>query len=267
MSPFIVRKEAPIFSEVAGYIHKSMIAIAVGKNVRNGAPNIIGSGFAADISEYFVTCWHVIEVHDELSKLSTEELRNRNLSDNILRIAFSTPDGFKWKEMEKYTWLRATVKGHDICVLRFLGIALPPLALREQSYVFGQDVGIMGFPLGSDIQNKEIAPLVLRTIISSSGGIPVISQGKEISQRIGLGSSVAGGFSGGPIFSIEDGQVIGIIASKLMEGDHESIWPAGISLGVPSSIIKPILQQSAIQLASTTKEAVKAFLASKETKQ
>ena len=100
MTRFVVRDKRPAFSEVVGLVSHSIIAIAVGTYL-DGSPQIVGTGFAIEYAEFFSTCWHVANVHDELSHLTDAQLRERSLKDAKLRIAIPTSGKYLWQELPK----------------------------------------------------------------------------------------------------------------------------------------------------------------------
>jgi hypothetical protein len=141
MPLFIVRDTPPSFPEVVGLVAQSTIAIATG-TFDDGTPQIIGTGFALEFSEYFATCWHVAQVHDELSSLSTEELNKRGLKDATFRVALPEKGKYVWRELQPYTWLRAHDEQADLCIFRLIDIVIPPLFLHKEMFILGSEVGI-----------------------------------------------------------------------------------------------------------------------------
>ena len=247
--------QIPSFKETLASVIPSVIPIAVGM-AKDGRPNIIGTGFAFEFSEFFATCWHVSNYQDELSGKSESELPELGLVDNKLRIALRGPDSYLWREVEAKTWLRGQSEEHDVCIYRIIGLAVPPLRLPEgNSFELGSEVGLIGFPMGLILQGDVIRPYVIKTIIA--GGLELPVSDKTTSPRVALGTSVAGGFSGGPVFSVSDGTVVGMVASKMMEGDETgSRWPAGISLAVMPDLLRQILQQGVQQTTTVIKSAL-----------
>jgi hypothetical protein len=156
----------PGFSKWASVIRASIIGIAAGMAAETKTPNLVGTGFAIRPSEYFLTCDHVLKAIDDLNGLPSDQLLKLELLDNKLRVAFSTPDGFQWQDVQPFTWLRVRDVNNDIAILNLKGFVVPDLELRTDRYTFGEEVGVMGFPLGNYLQTKSIAPLVVRTVLS-----------------------------------------------------------------------------------------------------
>ncbi|MCH7698179.1 MAG: trypsin-like peptidase domain-containing protein [Chloroflexi bacterium] len=251
---FIVRKEPPTFPDVAAEVLRSIVAVAVGTTEKN-EPNIVGTGFACEASEFYVTCWHVAEVQDKFKALSSEELKSHGLVDAKLRFGFRKEDGtYVWPNVEDQPLFRAAEKAHDVCVYRLLGFTIPHIVLPSQDkWVLGKDIGIAGFPMGNALQGSTVRPFVSRTVLA--GGLELQTQDGEV-PRVAIATAVAGGFSGAPIFSAVDGEVLGMVASKVMEGEEATAWPAGISLGIVPSIIKKIF----LELNRESTDAIRASL-------
>lgn len=230
--------ELQSFEEISSSVLRSVVAIAIGLNLSD-EPNIVGTGFSAVWPECFATCWHVAELEDKYKTLSKEQLeRDFNLIDNKLRVGTRVGiDEYKWHVVEENTWFRISDKKADICVYRAIGVPVLPLNLYHgEDYPCGSEVGVMGFPLGNILQGKVLRPFWSKTIIA--GGLELKLENGEDTPRLALDSSFAGGFSGAPVFLTTSGEVVGMIASKILEPDESGrVWPAGISLAVPASII------------------------------
>ncbi len=234
----IIRDKPPAFSELVGYVANSVIAIAVG-STKDGVPNIVGTGFALEQADFYATCAHVAKVEDELRKLSQAQLDSKGLKDSTLRIGLLKNETFIWHELGKdIPWVRGVSEQHDSCIFRTFGITAPPLSLQEGDiWALGAEVGIIGFPLGNYLQGKTIRPFVLKTVIS--GALEVLLEEGKNTPRLALGTAVANGFSGAPVFSSENGQVVGMVASDLR---HKGL-PAGISLAVTPELLREGLKR------------------------
>jgi S1-C subfamily serine protease len=262
MTRFIVRDSLPSFSEVASEVAKSVTAIAVGLLTDGNQPNIIGTGFSVQVAEYFATCWHVAEVHDHLSKLSKKELAEQGLTDSKLRVALPVRGKYVWSEVEPHTWLRGWNADSDVCVYRLVGISLPPLTLHSGGFIWGDEVGVVGFPLGNRLQGPELRPLVLKTVIA--GGIDPTPANQLKAGRLALGIGVAKGFSGGPVFSSADGRVVGMVASKPLEADSFGVWPAGLSLAVVPRDLHAVIASGIANTTAAIKEGLRKHLSEKD---
>jgi hypothetical protein len=256
---FIVRDKPPTFEEVAGHTAQSVIAIAIGTRL-DGTPNIVGTGFALEWAEHFATCWHVAKCQDELVGLSAPQLQKVGLKDATLRVALREGDQYIWNEIQPKTWFRAFERVQDICVYRIVGLAVRPLYLYQGAqFAWGAEVGVIGFPLGNELQGATLRPYVLKTVISGGVELPV-GDGTKRTPRVALATAVAGGFSGGPVFLATDGQVTGMVASTMLEEHEGSKWAAGISLAVPPVIIRTALQGQISNSTRVIKESLRKYL-------
>lgn len=256
---FIVRDKPPTFEDVAGHVLQSVIAIAVGKTV-DEKPNIVGTGFALLSAEYFATCWHVAATQEEMAKLGQDDLARQELVDATLRVGVRAGENYIWREVEPKTWFRVGSTEQDVCVYRIVGIGIPPLQLQASDrWLLGSEVGVIGFPLGRYLQGERIRPFVYRTFIA--GGFERKITPESVVPSLALGTSLAGGFRGGPVFSAKDGEVLGMVSSKVLEPDTEGrAWPAGISLAIVPSIIKNVFLQSGQISTAVIKEALRKHL-------
>lgn len=252
---YIVRKDPPTFPEVVGQILRSVVAVAIGTTT-DDQPRIVGTGFACEASEFYVTCWHVAEMQDKLKSMNQAELAAQGLKDAKLRFGFKKEDNsYVWPNVEDQPLFRAADKAQDVCVYRLIGFTIPHLLLpAENKWVIGRDVRIVGFPMGNTLQGTTVRPFVSKTVLA--GGLEVETKGSKVG-RVAIATAVAGGFSGAPIFSAVDGEILGMVASKVMEGTA-TVWPAGISLGVVPSVIKETFMALNRQTTDSIRASLKA---------
>lgn len=259
---FIVRDKLPPFEDVAGHVAQSVVAIAVGTRLDDGAPNIIGTGFALEWAEHFATCWHVAEKHDQIGRWSETQLKKAGLKDATLRLALRKGDDYVSAEIEPKTWFRGGDKTNDICIYRIIGVAVPPLNLYpEAGFPWGAEVGIIGFPLGNYLQGRMLRPFVLKTVIAGGFEMRVKIGGTTTeTPRLALGTTVARGFSGGPVFLATDGQVVGMLASNTTIEISGISSPAGLSLAVHPASLKSVLESSLDTVIPVIKESLRKHL-------
>lgn len=251
---FIMREDPPNFEDMADYVSRSVIAIAAGTRV-DGYPSIVGTGFSLQRAEFFATSWHIAETIDRIRGLSEKKLTDKGLKDDKLRIALPNEDSYHWQEVDTESLMCSHNKNHDVCVYRMIGIDVPPLELHPyDQWSWGSDVGIIGFPMGSLLQGLVLRPYVLKTVIS--GGLELPLPEGERTPRLALGTSVAGGFSGGPVFSAKEGMIVGMVSSTPIEEGKLGVWPSGISLAVTPSLIRDQLKEH----ISKTDEIIKGCL-------
>lgn len=234
----IIRQSPQSFEEIVTYVLPSVIPIAIGSD-KNGRPIIEGTGFAIEHSGIFATCWHVAARYKELSRLDDHEVKELGMKDNFFRIAVRNKDGlYNWHKVEKGTLMHVMEESHDLCIFRLIDVSIPPLALhRDDVWDMGAEVGVIGFPFGNMLQAEgdKLQPFVLKTIIS--GATRYTKEDGTITPQLVLDTVIAGGYSGGPVFSAKDGSVLGMIRSQKVEGEFTRM-PTGITFAIVPSYIR-----------------------------
>ena len=149
----------------------------------------------------------------------------------------------------------ANDKSRDLALLRIEGPPLPAMVLQEGGRVReGQSIAFTGFPIGSVL---GLSPVTHRGIISAI--TPIVLPGATANQlnekvikrlRSGtfeiyqLDGTAYPGNSGGPLFEMEKGEVIGIINRTFVKETKESVLthPSGISYAVPVVYLQELLR-------------------------
>lgn len=249
-------------------INNSVIAFGYGTR-EDGSPNAIGTGFSVanlnDNAGLFATCLHVMNTIARIRDLSSAQLENEGLVDRRRRIAFLNNGRYEWHEVDPIRFsnkiqIRETnfVQTHDVCICHIPGIQLASLNLSPDEYFMGSELGIVGFPNFEHLQKLSVQPYVIKTILSSHMRYPFELEDGDIveSQRIALDCIVGEGFSGSPVFSVRDGNIIGMVdylptesyiedlkitSPVQTEGNIRVHYAAGISFAVPSTLIQRCL--------------------------
>ncbi len=154
----------------------------------------------------------------------------------------------------------AVDKGHDLALLRVDGPLLPNLTLHESDPVReGQAVAFTGFPIGGAL---GLSPVTHRGIISAI--TPIVLPGanaRELNARVvqqiregsfdiyQLDATAYPGNSGGPLFEVGRGEVLGVINMVFVKENKESVLskPSGISFAIPVRFLRDLLQKSGAQ--------------------
>lgn len=153
--------------------------------------------------------------------------------------------------------IAANDKSHDLALLRIEGSPLPAMVLQSGGPVReGQRIAFTGFPIGSIL---GLSPVTHRGIISAITPIALpgatANQLKErVIKRLRSGTfevyqldgTAYPGNSGGPLFEMEKGEVIGIINMVFVKGTKESVLtqPSGISFAVPVLYLLELLRET-----------------------
>ena len=149
----------------------------------------------------------------------------------------------------------ANDKSHDLALLRIEGVPLPAMVLRTGEPVReGQNIAFTGFPIGGVL---GLSPVTHRGIISAITPIALPSPtahqlNEKVIRRLKSGTfevyqldgTAYPGNSGGPLFEMEKGEVIGIINMVFVKGTKESALtqPSGISFAIPILYLQELLR-------------------------
>jgi len=144
---------------------------------------------------------------------------------------------------------------HDLALMQIEGAPVAALALRDSDTVReGQSVAFMGFPIGGAL---GFSPVTHRGMVSSITAISLpAATGQQLTERVirslregtfnifQLDGTAYPGNSGGPLFDIDTGEVIGVINMVFIKGTKESALtnPSGISYAIPANFIKVLTQ-------------------------
>jgi S1-C subfamily serine protease len=145
---------------------------------------------------------------------------------------------------------------HDLALLRFNGEPVSALVLRDSNTVReGQSVALMGFPIGGAL---GFLPVTHRAMVSSITPIVLpAATGQLLTERsirsirdgsfniFQLDGTAYPGNSGGPLFDVESGEVVGIINMVFVKGTKESAisQPSGITYAIPSNHVQQLVQR------------------------
>ncbi|MFM2449878.1 MAG: hypothetical protein RIS44_2328 [Pseudomonadota bacterium] len=147
-------------------------------------------------------------------------------------------------------------KSRDLALLRIEGPAAPALTLGRAAYVpEGTEAAFIGFPIGGAL---GYSPVTHRGIVSSVTAIaPPMATAQQLNPqailRLRQGSydiyqldaTAYPGNSGGPLLSIETGEVIGVINSVVVRSSKESALsqPSGITYAIPVRFVTELLER------------------------
>ena len=145
-------------------------------------------------------------------------------------------------------------KTHDLSLLRIEGPALPPLRLAAaDSAREGQDVALMGFPIGGIlgfqlVTHRGIISSVAAVALPAAnagmlGGSSIAAVRRGVFDIYQLDANAYPGNSGGPLFDVDSGQVIGVVNKVLTQKSRESalLHPTGISYAIPISHVRALV--------------------------
>lgn len=147
-------------------------------------------------------------------------------------------------------------KLHDLALLRFDGPAAPALRVGDSGTVReGQAIAFMGFPIGDAL---GFSPVTHRGTVSSiaAAALPTATAQRlnELTIRslrggssfdiFQLDATAYPGNSGGPVFDVDSGRVVGIVNMVLIKAGRESALsnPTGISYAIPVRHLHELLK-------------------------
>lgn len=153
--------------------------------------------------------------------------------------------------------LLAADRPHDLVLLKVDGAPLAPLELdAEGSAREGQEVALMGFPLGGAL---GFSPVTHRGIVASLTQVAVQAPtAQQLDARaiarvregnfdvLQLDATAYPGNSGGPLFDSASGRVLGIVNMVLVKGSRESALaqPSGITYAIPVRHLLALLAEA-----------------------
>lgn len=226
--------------ELIEQIKPSIVVIGTYARTRSPAFVMRGTGFVVGNGTLVATNAHVVP--DVLDAASGETLLVQAVSGTA-------------GAQRRLAKTAAKDKSHDLALLRIEGTPLPAMTLQTAGPVReGQSVAFTGFPIGGVL---GLSPVTHRGIISAITPIALPSAtanqlNEQVIKRLKSGTfevyqldaTAYPGNSGGPLFEMEKGEVIGIINMVFVKGTKESILsqPSGISFAVPVLYLQELLR-------------------------
>jgi S1-C subfamily serine protease len=223
------------FEEIVTKTIPSVISLALGGEDAESPSQFFGTAFGISLNHeneptnVFLTCSHVFD------NLQAEMNETR---DKIKFISLFSNGRFIWekvetiKRIEPYKMVGDFAETHDISLCRIPGINAPPLTLSDNNYLYGEEVGLLGFPNYEHLQKLDPQPFVLKTVISGMVIYPLeTGNGQTKADRLALGCVTGHGFSGSPVFLIENtANIVGMHDYAPIDGEY----PGGVSFAIPS---------------------------------
>ena len=221
-------------------VKPSVLAVGFYTETQNPRFAFRGSGFVVGDGNLLVTNAHVVE-------------RGTDVASEAGLVVHSRADDAAQVKVRRAEVVEVD-KAHDLALLRFTGDPLPALALGKAGAVReGQSVAFIGFPLGGVL---GFAPVTHRGVVSSITTVALPSpSARQLDNRtvqrlrdgpfamLQLDATAYPGNSGGPLFAIETGAVVGVVNMVALKGTRESALsqPSGISYAVPVEFVLRLL--------------------------
>lgn len=222
-------------------VKPSVVIVGVFKPTNSPRFTLRGTGFVVGDGNQVVTNAHVLPGPAEEDPASSLVVQVRDGQGQLqMRQA-------KLLEMDRI---------HDLALLRIQGAPVPAMAMRDSDTVReGQSVAFAGFPIGGALGFSMVTH---RGVVSSITAIalptPTAQQLNERTVRrlregafdiFQLDATAYPGNSGGPLFDVDTGEVLGILNMVLVKGTKESALtnPSGISYAIPAKYVQQLFQR------------------------
>jgi serine protease Do len=222
----------------------SVVAVGTFKATDNPRFSFRGSGFVVGDGSWVVTNFHVLPSAADSAG---------NVANPALMIQAPRAN----RELEpRLATLVASDRNHDLALLRIDGAPLPALTLADAALAReGTAVAFIGYPIAGIL---GFSPVTHRGIVSSVASIvlPAASAGQLSERAIArlregpfdiyqLDATAYPGNSGGPLFDVATGRVIGVINMVLIRGTKESALtnPTGITYAIPVRFVRELIER------------------------
>lgn len=227
----------PEFPDLLVKVKQSIVGVGTFDSASVPPSSLLGTGFAVGDGLTIVTCAHVIANQSDLPKLG------------FLAIFSGTGGSAKARR----AMLHRLDDEHDVAILKIAGDPLPTLTLAgSRSAREGELLAFTGFPIG---QILGLYPVTHRGLVSALTPIvqpamrgrqlnpTVIRQLRDPFTVIQLDGTAYPGNSGGPLYDMESGVVLGMINMVFVKNRKEYALtaPSGISFAIPATYIESLL--------------------------
>lgn len=216
--------------------------VLVGTHAATDSPRFgfRGSGFVVEQGRYVVTNAHVLPVAEPgapVRQLVIQAWQDGRWEPHAVRVV-------------------AVARAQDLALLQLEGAALPA-SLRlgaEDPVREGTEVALMGFPLGGALGYSHVTH---RGIVAALTGVTMPQPTAQTLNERAIRQLREGGFdiyqldalaypgnSGGPVFDVASGVVIGVVNMVLAKNREAALSsPTGISYAVPVRHVHALLRQ------------------------
>jgi serine protease Do len=227
--------------EVIKQVKPSVVAIILVQKDPRMPALLVGTGFAVADGKHIITNHHVIRDRGEGGggQILFALIQNGPLTE---RRALS---------------MKAIAPSVDLALLKLDGLPLPAMKIRAEPDLApeGTDIAMTGFPIGAVI---GFHPSTSRGIVSaltpnrspehSSFSLDPAAIRATRYQTYQLDLVAYPGNSGGPLYDIASGDLIGVVNSTFIKSTKEKVLsdPSGISYAIPSGFVRQILIENGL---------------------
>jgi serine protease Do len=220
----------------------SVVIVGTHSPTDNPRFNLRGTGFVVGDGSTVITNAHVLP----------EALSNPTVVRQLVVQMTGRPGGL---EMRAATVVSVD-KNRDLALLKIDGPPAAALTLGRAAYVpEGTEVALIGFPIGGAL---GYSPVTHRGIVSSVTAVaPPMPTAQQLNPQAilrlregsydiyQLDATAYPGNSGGPLLSVETGEVIGVVNSVVVRSSKESALsqPSGITYAIPIRFVTELLER------------------------
>jgi S1-C subfamily serine protease len=224
-------------------VKPGVVAVGTFMALRRQQDVLLGTGFVVAGGRYAITNSHVVPRKLDAGRRETVAV-------------YLSAKGNKVRRRKAKVVKRDIV--HDLCLLRFEGLALRALPLgRSDEVREGQLHGFTGFPI---LNALWLYPVTHQGIISSVSPIAFAPDfGTKMSAEalretirpftaFRLDATAYPGNSGSPVYHVDTGRVIGVLNSVQTRkgGDSAIADPTGISFAIPVRHVRNLLKVAGV---------------------
>ncbi|WP_374661270.1 trypsin-like peptidase domain-containing protein [Inhella sp.] len=230
--------------------------VLVGTHAETDSPRFQfrGSGFVIGDGLSVVTAAHVLP--DALLPSERSPAANAAAAGVVRQLVVQVwRGGSRWEQ--RTASVQSVSRATDLALLRLEGNPVPTLALAppEPTPQEGIDVALIGFPIGgllgfSHVTHRGVLSAVTQFVPPQNSArqltAAAIRQLREAGTTLYQLDAVAyPGNSGGPVFAIDSGQVIGVLSMSLARSGREGALsaPSGISYAIPVAALHELLKR------------------------
>ena len=232
-------------SAVIARAKPSLVTVGTFKETDSPRFRLRGTGFVVGDGTQVVTNAHVLPESKDDSAAMSVGVRVEGGSDSL---------------QIRQASLIEVDKVHDLALFKITGRPLTAMVLGNSDLAKeGQSVAFTGFPIGGAL---GFSPVTHRGMISSITAIVLPTATAQTLNERTIRSLRTGSFdifqldaiaypgnSGGPVYDVDTGEVLGVINMAFVKATKESALtsPSGITYAIPSKFISDLLKRAEVK--------------------
>lgn len=224
--------------EIIEKVTPSVVAIGLYTPIESSGNRVLGTGFVVGDGNYAITNYHVVStILDPQIVQYYVVIQGKGTDVKALKAEVVEIDPL-----------------HDLALIKFNGKVKPIPLSNDIMLKPGTDIAFTGFPIGAAI---GIYPATHKGMISAitPDAIPaqnanqltaaMLDRLKKPELVYQLDATAYPGNSGSPVYTVEDGKVVGVINKVFVSQGKESALsaPSGISYAIPVKHVNALLKK------------------------